>query len=355
MTRRLPRLLVVGAVAALHVIGSVQPVAAHGGDHDGPVTSNYETRITDISPTIDGLNVEVTDVDGTLQISWQGTGEVVVLGYEGEPYLRLTPSGVERNLRSPATYLNEDRYARVDPPASADADAAPEWQPFKPVPVVEWHDHRTHWMSQQRPPQVSSDPGRSHVIFDRWEVRVVVDGRNTVIAGSLTWNPPPSLAVPLATTAAVLAVLTAIMFTRWWRPAAVTFALAGTIAFGVDTAGYVQADNASLANSVWAFNYTVAAALATIRLGMHAIRGTPEPTLAMFGAGIVLAVMGGFDRFDVLTNSQIFSTMPDTVARGAPLVCIATGVALLARFLAFFVPLVIRPNHPDTAEQPAAP
>ncbi len=57
-----------------------------------------------------------------------GGEEVVILGYDGEPYLRFTADGVFRNTRSPATYLNEDRFANVTVPASADPEAPPEWE-----------------------------------------------------------------------------------------------------------------------------------------------------------------------------------------------------------------------------------
>lgn len=48
--------------------------------------------------------------------------------------------------------------------------------------------------------------------------------------------------------------------------------------------------------------------------------------------------------------------VPDTVSRGAAVVCIAAGVALLARFLAFLVPLSACPTRAvaNTIEQPAA-
>jgi hypothetical protein len=50
----------------------------------------------------------------------------VILGQDGEPYLRFTTDGAFRNVRSPATYLNEDRCANAELPATADPEAAPE-------------------------------------------------------------------------------------------------------------------------------------------------------------------------------------------------------------------------------------
>ena len=85
------------------------------------------------------------------ELTWNGDGEVVVDGYDGEPYLRIDADGVERNVHSPATYLNQNRYARVEMPATADSRAAPEWQQISSGRSVRWHDHRTHWMDVTAP------------------------------------------------------------------------------------------------------------------------------------------------------------------------------------------------------------
>ena len=57
-----------------------------------------------------------------------------MLGYEGEPYLRFNDRGVDRNVNSPATYLNQDRYGQVNPPPNATADATPEWEHISDTP-----------------------------------------------------------------------------------------------------------------------------------------------------------------------------------------------------------------------------
>ena len=105
------------------------PVPAHAGGVQA--TSNYRTSITSVEPAIPGLTVRTADLAGTLELSYTtpdttpgttpgttpdttpgttpGNDAVVVLGYEGEPYLRISARGVERNAHSPATYLNQDR------------------------------------------------------------------------------------------------------------------------------------------------------------------------------------------------------------------------------------------------------
>ena len=219
-------------------------------------------------------------------------------------------------------------------------------------PVAQWHDHRTHWMSTQPPPQVVDDDTSAHVIFERWEIPVDVSDDPAVIAGTLTWQPPPPTAPWLVAGIVLTVAFITAMFSRWWRTIAVALGALGTIALGIDTLGYVRAGSDTLANELWAFNYAVAAGLATIMLAVHAHRRSPHPTIAMVIAGLVLALMGGIDRLDAITNSQIFSTMPTTLSRTAPVICLAAGIALTVRFAAFLIPLLIHPTPTTNASNP---
>ena len=171
-----PGRVVALAVAVLAVVvGFGGPAPAHGGSGRA-VTSNYRVELDGVQPATDGLRVDVVDIDGTLRLTWTGAGTVVVDGYDGEPYLRIDATGVARNVHSPATYLNQNRYARVELPATADSSAAPAWQQLSGGRTVEWHDHRTHWMDVTPPPAVQADPSIVHVIIDGWQVPLTVDG-----------------------------------------------------------------------------------------------------------------------------------------------------------------------------------
>jgi hypothetical protein len=332
------RIIVVCCGVIFAVIASAQPVSAHGGS-EADLTSDYRTRITEI-PDIDGLDVRTVGLDGTIKVSWTGTGTLVVAGYQGEPYLRFDATGVAVNTRSPAAYLNQDRYANSEVPADADPNAVPDWQPATTSTAYEWHDHRTHWMSPTPPPQAQQDPNRSHLIYERWEIPLDIDGANTVIAGDLTWAPAPSLWPWIGLTVAVTLAAAALLWSRVWRPAAAVLAAVGTVALTVDTAGFVAAADDSLANKTWVFAYAIAALAATVRLAVHARRRTPDPTLAMMTAGLVLAFMGGVDRFDVLTSGFYQSDLDITAARITTVICLAVGLALVGRFLRFLIPLV---------------
>jgi hypothetical protein len=131
----------------------------------------------------------------------------VVAGYRDEPYLRFLPDGtVQRNRRSPATYLNEDRFAQVDVPASAKPKAAPRWEQVAQNGRYDWHDHRIHWMSKTLPERVREDESERIKVFD-WKLPIAVAGRPAEITGTLTWLGKDSGGFPLAAVIAIAALL----------------------------------------------------------------------------------------------------------------------------------------------------
>lgn len=150
---------------------------------------NYRSVVTAVEPTSDAVSVEIVGGDGFLSLVVAPGHDVVVAGYAAEPWLWVHPDGlVEQSTRSPATYLNATRYARVTVPLTADAKAAPEWKEVGSGGRYAWHDHRVHWMSSIDP--TGQRPG--DVIYPDWQVPLVVDGVATVVHGSLTWLPPIS-------------------------------------------------------------------------------------------------------------------------------------------------------------------
>ena len=149
----------------------------------------------------------VRDSDDRLRLRNETGQPLVILGYEGEPYLVFRDGKVFRNEHSPATYLNDDRYGQVELPDEADPAAEPRWEEVAPRETYEWHDHRIHWMSTTLPPKVEAAKDQRHHVFD-WEVPATLDGRRLAISGSLAYEPPPQGdARVLAIVAVVVALL----------------------------------------------------------------------------------------------------------------------------------------------------
>lgn len=171
------------------------PAAAHGGGEvaDG---SNYDSRVVavlDASGTaVDegALRWRVLANDALLELRNSGAAEVVVSGYEGEPYLRIGPDGVFENVASPASILNDDRYGLGTIPPGVSAAEEPRWERLGSEPTWRWHDHRIHWMATTAPPQVKVGP-QVRVEVLAWEVPYATGGQQLTVSGQLWWVPPP--------------------------------------------------------------------------------------------------------------------------------------------------------------------
>jgi hypothetical protein len=199
------RLLALAGLVAVLLAVPASAAEAHTRTQE---TTNVVSRIVD-DPGLPGVEWTVHTGGLLLEVEHHGPGVLVVAGYEGEPYLRIGPHGVDRNRNSPATYLGEDRYGEIAVPPNADPLAAPEWRRISERPHHTWHDHRVHWMSPSPPGFVDAGPvarglmaldlvghlgaadGEQGVI-QRWEVPLAYDGEAAALTGELLWRDPPS-------------------------------------------------------------------------------------------------------------------------------------------------------------------
>jgi hypothetical protein len=164
------------------------PAHAHAADADR--ASDYRTELVSV-PEAEGLSIRLVDAGSQIELHYDGPGEVVVLGYAGEPYLRIGEDGVFENLNSPATYLNRSLTAETTAPAGIDAHDEPEWRKVSARPVVRWHDHRAHWMGAVDPPAVRDDPRATRVVMDDATIPLLIDGQEAEIVVDVWYEPGP--------------------------------------------------------------------------------------------------------------------------------------------------------------------
>jgi hypothetical protein len=166
------------------LLGPILPGVAYA--HAG--NPSFRSNLESLSPATPGLKAEVLNYDDRLLLTNRSGRTVLVRGYDGEPYIRIRGDGsVDVNKRSPSYYLNEDRFAKVDVPAQASANAPPDWSAVSKDGRYEWHDHRIHYMSKGVPAQVK-DKGKRTKIFN-WRVPIEVGGQRGRLAGQLFWQP----------------------------------------------------------------------------------------------------------------------------------------------------------------------
>ena len=181
------QLLGAGLLATI-VLAPTQPVFAHGGN--GGRASDYRIEVTGFHGDPSGIEMRPVELGNRMELVRTTAKEVQILGYSGEPYLRLAADGVFENTNSPAHYLNLDRFARTPIPPTASATAAPHWVKLSDGTSIRWHDHRTHWMDTTPRQDVRDDPGVERVISNE-PVALVVDGRSVSAIVKVTWLPPP--------------------------------------------------------------------------------------------------------------------------------------------------------------------
>jgi hypothetical protein len=191
----------VGLLTVLAMAAAAVPTA--NADSGSP---NYSSKLISVAPKVKGLTVLVVDGDDAIELRNSTGLNILVPGYENEPYLRFLVNGrVEVNVNSPAKYLNEERYAGVTVPKTASAKAKPRWELIAQGGRYTWHEHRVHWMSTNRPPKVEASDGKQlEKVFD-WVVPMSVGGDRVKASGTLWWVPTGQLAKADALIAAATA------------------------------------------------------------------------------------------------------------------------------------------------------
>lgn len=297
------------ALVAVAILAPAQTAFAHGGN--GGDSSDYRIEITGFDGNAEGFEVRSVELGNRMELTRTTAKEVQILGYEGEPYLRLDAQGVFENVNSPAHYVNQDRYSRTLPPASANATATPKWTKLSDGTSVRWHDHRTHWMSPTPRQDVVDNPDVERLISaDR--VVLSVDGVKVAVIVQVTWLPPPSRIAWLVVTSllgcALLAALVLVPATRRMVPAIAVMAAAAVVIGSGPSLFRIVAG---------AIAFAIAAAALAFK----------NRWLAAASAVIVAAL--AITRFEVFEHQLLAGWAPAAVQRVAILVAMSLAAAVI--------------------------
>lgn len=328
-------------------------------DPAGP--TDYQTEIIGIEPDVDGIAMVVIGGDSFVELTVEPGVEVMVLGYNGEDYLRFDADGtVHQNERSPSRWLNDDRFSNVEVPPEATPDAEPEWTQVSDDGQFAWHDHRSHWMNEARPP--AAGPG--DVILEA-VIPIIVDGTPVGVAVRSTWVEGPTTAAPVLAGAVAALALGLVVVGRARSDgsdrsdepaaaerrgpvsglAAVAAATAGTsaVALALGFVAYTAVPSETGPSPLFWFLPAIAVVLAVITLVIGRSRAFAAAS-ALAVAALVLGFWGWLRR-EALVRAIIPTDAPAWLDRLGIATAIAVGaVALVAAVWAAATPAAVAPT-----------
>lgn len=318
-------------IAVFWMVAGASPAAAHGTSSVD--STNYRTRLKSVRPAVEGVTFRVIETGSRFELRNETDTEVVVIGYQEEPYLRIARDGVFENRKSPAVYLNASRTGTNAIPGSADPKAPPEWAKVSDDNVARWHDHRAHWMSDEDPPSVRRAPDQTHVVIPEWTIPVKLGDQTIEARGDLVWLPGPSPAPWLALAVGLLVVTAALAFTPAWAPllAVVVGLLAALDVVHALGIGFAKAGTLgdkigqTLAGSFYSILAWAAAAIAVRLL----LKRRSDGLYAAGFAGMFIALYGGVIDFGDLTRSQVPFLWGAPFARALVAVSLGVGLGLI--------------------------
>ena len=82
------------ALGAAFVALGAAPAGAHGVS--GVQPTNFASRIRSVTPAVPGLRFSVRELGARFEVRNDTDSDVVILGYEGEPYCASAPEACSR-------------------------------------------------------------------------------------------------------------------------------------------------------------------------------------------------------------------------------------------------------------------
>lgn len=312
----------------------IEPSAAGAHVRTGRVAVDYRASVSPLgSPSAGAIVVRVYESDLAIGLTLERNHQVVVLGYVGEPFLRIGTRGVEMN-ESSATAAGLG-LLKGAPKGGA---AVPDWRLRSTRRSLIWHDARVRGLPRG-------------VERRRWTVPLVVDGRHTRVNGEI-WRVGAPSPWPWLGLGAVFLAFTALLLARRRQPLLRTAAIVLgvlTAAVTIPTeAGFALASTAS--EGAWLEGANVLAftlaGLAFVVFGSRDARALAGGALGLLGLAV------GLSKLPVLLHGVVLSALPDFAARAGVVLQIGAGAAATAIGLVVFFDVLEHYEEPAGLEYP---
>lgn len=333
--RILIRLIVSISIGVCVTAGIPSPAWSHGVS--GAKSSNYLVDNVRVEPANDNVDVRTIEAGNRLQLTVKGDSEVVVFGYSGEPYLRISARGTEVNAMSPAVQLNELPGPWEDIAVLSKPTGDVQWVMVDSDTTTEWKDHRARWGFSGLPPAVEANPEDEHLVIPNWEVPIEVSGQPASIEGSLSWVPAtPALTKYLVAALGTLglsALLIALSKKKYLFLGSLLAMLVVNLWHSFGSAGdstEVEEMVRRVATDVQTLTVTAAGIMAFVVLAKR--DGASRELgyyLALFAA-VLITLFGGFSDTSSWSNSQVPFRWSYEWARWLVVVTLILGISITA-------------------------
>jgi hypothetical protein len=294
------------AVAILAMLAT--PAVANAHLRSDVVAVDYRATVT---PQKGPFAARVYETDRALRLVVTRGHSVIVLGYLGEPLLRIDDRGAAVNAGSPS-----EPSTGLLKKSQLVGSRTVAWYRISNGGAITWHDSRLRGLPA----------GVRRAV---WTIPLVVDGRRGRLRGELVRFPQPAL-WPWLLLAAVFAVaVAAASFSRDRRrvaSGAIGFGALAALAFVATASAFALDANAS--PGTWIFG---ADGLVFVALGLGILIKGPRHLHvgAAIGLGL-LALTFAFTKAEVFFHPVVLAVVPGWAARLAVAAAVCSGVAAAA-------------------------
>ena len=300
------RAALAAGVACACLLGAV-PASAHL--RSGTVAVDY--RVSIAAPVTAAYAAQIYQSDHGLSLTLRPGHVVVMLGYLGEPVIRLDAAGLSVNAASP-TALAMHLVAK----GRGVSASAPRWRLQRGRHTVLWHDSRV----QGLPPGV--DAGR-------WSVPLVIDGRRGDLRGRLSRFPAPPVWLWLTVLALWLAAGVLPMLPPWRsraRPVAMLLAVIAAAAAAVTVTAFAL--DAYASPGTWIEGLDVLVFLA-VGVGVMWRGARNLHVAAAIWLGLVSVAVGLLEGA-VFLHPIVLAVLPGTIMRLLVVTALGAGIGAAA-------------------------
>jgi hypothetical protein len=313
--------------AAVAFAALLAPAHAEAHGRTGRLAVDYEARVSPLrAPLVGVVEARIYRADLAIRLTSRGAHRVVVLGYQGEPFLLLDADGA---------FVNAGSLTAAG--AGLTRRGGRGWRRYARWPSVVWHDARVRAVA-------------AGVERRRWTIPVRVDRVPAQVSGVVRRVPPPPAwpwLVVGGIFAAAAALLLALRSSGLLRPATVVFAWIAAAATAASAIGLAASSTAT--EQTWVESGTE---IAFLLLGAAFLARGSLDSRALSGALLgVFALAIGLTSIPVLLHGLVLSALPADVARTAVALAISAGGAAVICGVVVFLDVLAHYEEPEPIER----